>query len=92
MRGNGRGGCWQGSSAACFPLSPWGRGSAAWSQRQRFDYDYVLAILIAIITLIFIGEILSNVLRAVFLDNRTISQWFGADVSHSAISKRGLEE
>ena len=54
-----------------------GIGGTLFSAFQRFDYDFVLAILISIITLIFIGEILSSVLRAVFLDNKTISEWFG---------------
>ena len=69
-----------------------GIGGTLFSAFQRFDYDFVLAILISIITLIFIGEILSNVLRAVFLDNKTISQWFGRDVAHAPITQRGLDE
>ena len=69
-----------------------GIGGTLFSAFQRFDYDFVLAILISIITLIFIGEILSNVLRAVFLDNKTISQWFVRDGAHSPVTARGLEE
>ena len=69
-----------------------GIGGTLFSAFQRFDYDFVLAILISIITLIFIGEILSNVLRAVFLDNKTISQWFTRDGAHKVVTKPGLEE
>ena len=69
-----------------------GIGGTLFSAFQRFDYDFVLAILISIITLIFIGEILSNVLRAVFLDNKTISQWFSRDGAHSPVTQRGREE
>ena len=69
-----------------------GIGGTLFSAFQRFDYDFVLAILIAIITLIFIGEILSNVLRAVFLDNKTISQWFAADSGRHRVTRREPEE
>ncbi|MEO8385980.1 MAG: phosphonate ABC transporter, permease protein PhnE [Betaproteobacteria bacterium] len=69
-----------------------GIGGTLFSAFQRFDYDFVLAILISIITLIFIGEILSNVLRAVFLDNKTVSQWFGRDAGHLPVTPRGLQE
>jgi phosphonate transport system permease protein len=68
-----------------------GIGGTLFSAFQRFDYDFVLAILISIITLIFIGEILSNVLRAVFLDNRTISDLFSHQVRHSTDTARGLD-
>jgi len=69
-----------------------GIGGTLFSAFQRFDYDFVLAILISIITLIFVGEILSNVLRAVFLDNKTISQWFARDAAHAPVTPRGLQE
>ena len=71
-----------------------GIGGTLFSAFQRFDYDFVLAILISIITLIFIGEILSNVLRAVFLDNKTVSQWFARDRDrvHAPLAPRGLDE
>jgi phosphonate transport system permease protein len=38
---------------------------------QRFDYDFVCAILIAIITLIMIGEVLATAVRAIFIENAT---------------------
>ena len=69
-----------------------GVGGTLFAAFQRFDYDFVLAILISIITLIFIGEILSNVLRAVFLDNKNLSAWFGKGQSEKIISRRGEEE
>ena len=69
-----------------------GIGGTLFSAFQRFDYDFVLAILISIVALIFIGEILSNVVRAVFLDNRTILQWFGRDSVRTPVSQRGLNE
>lgn len=69
-----------------------GVGGTLFAAFQRFDYDFVLAILISIISLIFAGEILSNILRAVFLDNKTISGWFGKSASTPVIAKRGEEE
>ncbi|MBL0121560.1 MAG: phosphonate ABC transporter, permease protein PhnE [Betaproteobacteria bacterium] len=69
-----------------------GVGGTLFAAFQRFDYDFVLAILISIITLIFIGEILSNILRAVFLDNRTVSAWVGKSASSPVIVQRGAEE
>jgi len=69
-----------------------GVGGTLFAAFQRFDYDFVLAILISIITLIFIGEILSNILRAVFLDNKTISGWFSSGASTPVIIRRGEEE
>ena len=71
-----------------------GIGGTLFSAFQRFDYDFVLAILISIITLIFIGEILSSVLRAVFLDNKTISEWFGrnGEPATTTLDARGMKE
>ena len=71
-----------------------GIGGTLFSAFQRFEYDFVLAILISIITLIFIGEILSSVLRAVFLDNKTISEWFSRNSAHATttLTARGMEE
>ena len=69
-----------------------GIGGILFSAFQRFDYDFVLAILISIITLIFIGEILSNVLRAVFVDNKTISQWLSRDAVYPKVTRRRLQQ
>lgn len=43
-----------------------GIGAALFTAYQRFDYDFVLTILIAIIALIMVGEILSQQMRRVF--------------------------
>ncbi|MBD1559047.1 phosphonate ABC transporter, permease protein PhnE [Vibrio sp. S9_S30] len=43
-----------------------GLGGTLFSAFQRFDYDFVAAILITIITLILIGEFLSNIVRRIF--------------------------
>ena len=51
-----------------------GLGGTLFSAFQRFDYDYVFAILLTIIALITLGEFLANGIRAVFVDG-----WRGAD-------------
>jgi phosphonate transport system permease protein len=43
-----------------------GLGGTLFSAFQRFDYDFVAAILITIIALILVGEFLSNVVRRIF--------------------------
>ncbi|CCN81546.1 putative PhnE phosphonate ABC transporter,permease [Vibrio nigripulchritudo SFn27] len=43
-----------------------GLGGTLFSAFQRFDYDFVAAILITIISLILIGEFLSNIVRRIF--------------------------
>ena len=43
---------------------------------QRFDYDFVCAILIAIISLIMIGEILATAVRAIFIGNASLADLF----------------
>jgi phosphonate transport system permease protein len=48
-----------------------GIGGTLFAAFQRFDYDYVCAILISIITLIMLGEILATAVRAIFIDNAT---------------------
>lgn len=50
-----------------------GIGGTLFSAFQRFDYDFVAAILITIITVIMIGEMLASFLRLVFLDNLSLS-------------------
>ena len=44
-----------------------GLGGTLFSAFQRFDYDFVAAILISIIALIMLGEALSNVVRKIFI-------------------------
>ena len=39
---------------------------------QRFDYDFVCAILLSIIALIMAGEVLATAVRAIFIDNATL--------------------
>ncbi|MBJ7540014.1 phosphonate ABC transporter, permease protein PhnE [Marinomonas transparens] len=43
-----------------------GLGGTLFSAFQRFDYDFVAAILITIIALIMFGELLSNIVRRIF--------------------------
>jgi phosphonate transport system permease protein len=43
-----------------------GLGGTLFAAFQRFDYDFVTAILITIIALILVGEALSNAVRRVF--------------------------
>ena len=50
-----------------------GIGGTLFAAFQRFDYDFVCAILIAIIALIMIGEVLATAVRAIFIDNATSS-------------------
>lgn len=50
-----------------------GIGGTLFSAFQRFDYDFVAAILITIIAVIMLGELLASFIRAVFLENIGIS-------------------
>lgn len=51
-----------------------GIGGTLFSAFQRFDYDFVCAILLAIITIIMIGELLANQVRAIFIDNLSFGE------------------
>jgi phosphonate transport system permease protein len=53
-----------------------GIGGTLFAAFQRFDYDFVCAILIAIISLIMVGELLATAVRAIFIDNRTLFDLF----------------
>jgi phosphonate transport system permease protein len=53
-----------------------GIGGTLFAAFQRFDYDFVCAILIAIIALIMAGEILATAVRAIFIDNATLRDLF----------------
>ena len=53
-----------------------GVGGTLFAAFQRFDYDYVCAILISIITLIMIGEVLATGVRAIFIENATLADLF----------------
>ena len=50
-----------------------GVGGTLFAAFQRFDYDFVCAILISIITLIMVGEVLATAVRAIFIDNATLA-------------------
>ena len=50
-----------------------GIGGTLFAAFQRFDYDYVCAILISIIALIMLGEILATAVRAIFIENATLA-------------------
>jgi phosphonate transport system permease protein len=53
-----------------------GIGGTLFAAFQRFDYDYVCAILISIITLIMAGELLAMGVRAIFIDGLSLADLF----------------
>ena len=53
-----------------------GIGGTLFAAFQRFDYDFVCAILISIISLIMVGEVLATAVRAIFIDNATLFDLF----------------
>jgi len=53
-----------------------GIGGTLFAAFQRFDYDFVCAILIAIISLIMLGEVLATGVRTIFIDNTTLPELF----------------
>ena len=53
-----------------------GIGGTLFAAFQRFDYDFVCAILLAIIALIMLGELLANAVRAIFIDGATLADLF----------------
>ena len=53
-----------------------GIGGTLFAAFQRFDYDYVCAILISIIVLIMIGEVLATGIRAIFIDGASFATLF----------------
>jgi phosphonate transport system permease protein len=53
-----------------------GIGGTLFAAFQRFDYDYVCAILISIIALIMFGELLARYVRAIFIDGATFKDLF----------------
>src|SRR3954471_6738088 len=58
-----------------------GIGGTLFAAFQRFDYDFVSAILISIIALIMAGELLATAVRRIFIDNATLRQLFRRDSS-----------
>jgi len=53
-----------------------GIGGTLFAAFQRFDYDFVSAILISIIALIMAGELLATAVRRIFIDNATLAELF----------------
>lgn len=53
-----------------------GIGGTLFAAFQRFDYDYVCAILISIIALIMFGELLARYVRAIFIAGATFADIF----------------
>jgi phosphonate transport system permease protein len=51
-----------------------GIGGTLFSAFQRFDYDFVAAILLSIIAMIFAGEVLATWVRAVFLEKGRVEE------------------
>jgi phosphonate transport system permease protein len=51
-----------------------GIGGALFAAFQRFDYDFVCAMLLSIILLIFIGEVLANKVRAIFVERTRVDE------------------
>ena len=51
-------------------------GGTLFAAFQRFDYDYVCAILISIIALIMAGELLAMGVRAIFIDGLSLADLF----------------
>jgi phosphonate transport system permease protein len=49
-----------------------GIGGTLFAAFQRFDYDFVCAILLSIIAIIMLGEILATAVRRIFIDNATL--------------------
>ena len=53
-----------------------GIGGTLFAAFQRFDYDYLCAILISIIALIMVGELLAIYVRAIFIDGLSFADLF----------------
>lgn len=58
-----------------------GIGGTLFAAFQRFDYDFVSAILISIIALIMAGEMLAAAVRRIFIDNATLGELFRRGVA-----------
>ena len=54
-----------------------GIGGTLFAAFQRFDYDFVSAILISLIALIMAGELFATAVRRIFIDNATLPELFG---------------
>jgi phosphonate transport system permease protein len=70
-----------------------GIGGTLFAAFQRFDYDYVCAILISIIALIMAGELLATGVRAIFIDGLSLADLFrGRMRRFAARGERHLED
>jgi phosphonate transport system permease protein len=67
-----------------------GIGGTLFAAFQRFDYDFVSAILISLIALIMAGELLATAVRRIFIDNVTLAGLFSGDTPAS--HERHLED
>ena len=70
-----------------------GIGGTLFAAFQRFDYDYVCAILISIIALIMAGELLAMGVRAIFIDGLSLGELFRGRMGRLALQgERHLED
>lgn len=70
-----------------------GIGGTLFAAFQRFDYDYVCAILISIIALIMLGEMLATYVRAIFIDGLSFQDMFrGRDKFQVAARGRAFDD
>ena len=70
-----------------------GIGGTLFAAFQRFDYDYVCAILISIIALIMAGELLAMGVRAIFIDGLSLADLFRGRAGRLALQgERHLED
>ena len=70
-----------------------GIGGTLFAAFQRFDYDYVCAILISIIALIMLGEFLATYVRAIFIEGLSFADLFRRRVGEMTSSReRHLED
>ena len=64
-----------------------GIGGTLFAAFQRFDYDYVCAILISIIALIMLGEFLATYVRAIFIEGLSFADLFRRGVGKLASTR-----
>ena len=58
-----------------------GIGGTLFAAFQRFDYDFVCAILIAIISLIMLGELFATAVRKIFIGGATLADLFRGEMA-----------
>ena len=62
------------SAGIVLRLPVWGETVFGFSAYQRFDYDFVAAILLSIIAMIMIGEVLARWVRRVFVESGRVDE------------------